>query len=64
MRSIMLSSVIRIHRIYIFLGLPDPLIRCMDPGDPATKIVRKTYCYVTSFGLFVFNLLKTSFKKY
>ncbi len=30
------NSVFRIHRIHVFLGLPDPLVRGMDPDpDPA-----------------------------
>ncbi len=39
---------IRIHRIHMFLGHPDPLVRGMDPDpDPSiiyhhAKIVRKT----------------------
>jgi hypothetical protein len=51
----------------MFLGLPDPdpLVRGMDP-DPSTvssfyqqeKILKKNldfYCFVTSFGLFIFE---------
>ncbi len=60
---------IRIHRIHMFLGLldpdPDPSVRGMDP-DPApdldpsiTKQKSKknpnSYCFVTSFWLFIFE---------
>jgi hypothetical protein len=58
----------------MFLGLPDtdPLVRSMDPGpdmDPsiASKNSKKnldSYCFVTSFGLFIFEkLCKCTFKK-
>jgi hypothetical protein len=63
-------------RIHMFLGLPDPdpLGRCMDPNpnpapDPSiTKQKNKknldSYCFVTSFGLFIFEkLCKCTFKK-
>ncbi len=46
----------------MFLGLPDPdpLFRCMDP-DPDLSIMKQkklkksidSYCFVTSFGLFI-----------
>ncbi len=49
---------IRIHKIHMFLGLPDPdpLFRGMDP-DPSIIKQKKyaknidSYCFVTSFGL-------------
>jgi hypothetical protein len=53
---------IRIHRIQMFFGLPDSdlLVRGMDP-DPDPSIIKKnskknldSYCFVTSFGLFIF----------
>ncbi len=54
---------IRIHRIHMFLGLPDPdpdpIVRGMDP-DPS--IIKQngtknldSYGFVTSFGLFIFE---------
>ncbi len=48
---------IRIQRIHMFLGLPDPFVRGMGPGSfyHQAKIVRKSldsYCFVTYFGLF------------
>jgi hypothetical protein len=40
-----LESVFRI-RIHMFLGLPDPLVRCIDPDpDPALD----SYYFVTLF---------------
>jgi hypothetical protein len=44
----------------MFLGLPDPypLVRGMDP-DPDSSIIKQnkknldSYCFVTSFGLFI-----------
>jgi hypothetical protein len=51
---------IRIHRIHMFLGPPDPdpdsLVRCMDP-DPSKNSKKNldSYCFVTSFGLFIFE---------
>ncbi len=64
---------IRIHRIHMFLGLPDPdpLVRGMDP-DPDPSIIKQknskknfdSYCFVTSFGHFIFGkLCKCTFKK-
>jgi hypothetical protein len=46
-RSVLQIRRIRIHRIQMFLGLPDPLVRGMDldPASfyhPQAKIVRKT----------------------
>ncbi len=62
---------IRIYRIHMFLGLPDPdsLNRGMDPDpamDPDPSIILllssknsknnlDSYCFVTSFGLFIFE---------
>jgi len=67
----MSGSVFRIHRIHVFLGLPDPdpLVRCMDPDpdpaldpDPDPSIIKQIYkkniyfyCFVTSFWLFIFE---------
>ncbi len=56
---------IRIHRIHMFLGLPDPdpdpLVRGVDP-DPDPSIIKlnnkktlDSYCFVTSFVLFIFE---------
>jgi len=58
---------IRIHRIHMSLGLPDPdpLVKSMDP-DPDPSIIflsssknskknLDSYCFVTSFGLFIFE---------
>ncbi len=58
-------AVFRIHRIHVFLGLPDPnpdpLVRGMDPDpdpalDPDPSIIKQKskknldfYCFVTSF---------------
>jgi hypothetical protein len=63
---------IQIHRIHMFLGLPDldPLVRCMDP-DPDPSIIKQNskkkldaYYFVTSFGLFIFEKrCKCTFKK-
>ncbi len=69
---------IRIHRINMFLGLPDPypdpLVRGVDP-DPdhsisllsSSKNSKKnldTSCFVTSLGLIIFeNWCKCAFKK-
>jgi hypothetical protein len=45
----------------MFLGLPDPdpLVRGMDPDpDPSIKYSTKnldSYCFVTYFGLFIFE---------
>ncbi len=55
-------AVFRIHRIHMFLGLldPDPLVRGMDP-DQTSKNSKKnpnSYCFVTSFGLFIFEKKK------
>jgi hypothetical protein len=58
----------------MFLGLPDPdlLFRGMDPDlDPDSSLGMKnskkklnSYCFVTSFGLFIFEkLCKCTFKK-
>jgi hypothetical protein len=61
----------------MFLGLPDPdpypLVRCIDP-DPDPSISKQkskenldSYCFVTSFGLFIFeneeNVLSKSNKQ-
>ncbi len=57
---------IRIHRMHIFLSLPDPdpLVRGMDPDpdpSPATHQAKNSkknldsYCFVASFGLFIFE---------
>jgi hypothetical protein len=50
------EAVFRIHRIHMFLGLPDPvpLIRGMDPDpDHQAKKLEKldsdSYCFVTFF---------------
>jgi hypothetical protein len=51
-----------VYRIHMFLGLSDPypLVRGMDP-DPSiilTKYLKKnldSYCFVASFGLFIFK---------
>ncbi len=55
---------IRIQRIHMFLDLPDPdpLVRGVDP-DPDPSIIkqnskkksRDSYCFVTSFGLLIFE---------
>ncbi len=54
---------IQIHRIHMFFGLPDPdsLVRGVDP-DPDPSIIKQngkktldSYCFVTSFGLFIFG---------
>jgi hypothetical protein len=52
------KAVFRIHRIHMFLGLPDPvpLIRGMDPDTAPDHQAKKleildSYCFVTSFGL-------------
>jgi hypothetical protein len=53
-----------IHWIHIYLGLPnpDPLVKGMDP-DPSFILLSSSknskknldsYCFVTSFGLFIF----------
>jgi hypothetical protein len=63
---------IRIHRIHMFLGLPDPdpLVRSMDPDlttDPSimekSKKKLDSYCFVTSFGLFIFEPTKSNKQK-
>jgi hypothetical protein len=58
---------IRIHLIRMFLGLPDPLVSGLDQDpdpdpDPDPSIIKqnikkklKAYCFVTSFGLFIFD---------
>jgi hypothetical protein len=55
--------VFRIHRIHMFLGLPDPdpFVIGMDL-DPDSSIIKQTskknldsYCFVTSFGLYIFE---------
>ncbi len=56
--------VFRIHRIRMFLGLPDPdpLVRGMYP-DPDLSIIKQkigrkpsdSSCFVTAFGLFIFE---------
>jgi hypothetical protein len=42
---------IRIHRIHVFFGFPDPdpLIRCMDSDPDSSIIVQKSYYFVTLF---------------
>ncbi len=65
-RIIQSAAVLRIRRIRMFLGLldpdPDPLVRGMDP-DPSispkqnSKKNLDSYCYVTSFWLFIFEKL-------
>jgi hypothetical protein len=57
---------IRIHRIHMFLGLLNPLVRGMDPDpdpalDPDPSIIKQeskknldSYCFLTSIGLFMF----------
>jgi hypothetical protein len=56
----------------MFLGLsppdPDPLVKGMDPDPSVIKKNRKksldSYCFVTSFGLFILEkLCKYTFKK-
>ncbi len=60
---------IRIHRVHMFLGLPDPypdpLVRGVDPDpDPSIILLSSSknskknldsYCFVTTFGLFIFE---------
>jgi hypothetical protein len=63
------AAVFRIHRIHMFLGVPDPdpLVRCMDPDLSSSEKSKKnlaSYCFMTSFGLFIFEKwCKCSFKK-
>jgi hypothetical protein len=57
------SSVFRIHRIHMFLDLPDLdlglLFKGIDPDPSVISINSKknldSYCFVTSFGLFIFE---------
>jgi hypothetical protein len=60
-------------RIHMFLGLPDPkpLVIDMDSDpDPLLSSSKNnknldSYCFVTSFGFFIFEILcKCTFKKY
>ncbi len=60
---------IQIHRIHMFLGLPDrdpdPLVRGIDPDQnpaPDPSIIKQkskknfdSYCFGTSFGLYIFE---------
>jgi hypothetical protein len=59
-----MKAVFRIRlRIHMFLGLPDPdpLVRSMDPDPSIIKQKSKKnlefYCFVTSFGHFIFEKL-------
>jgi hypothetical protein len=59
---LMVPAVFRNHQIHMFFGLPDPLVRGMDldpdPSISASKNGKKnldSYCFVTSFGLLIFE---------
>jgi hypothetical protein len=61
---VMLKQVFRIRiRIHLFLGLPDPdpqvriwiRIRILPSSSKNSKKSLDSYCFVTSFGLFIFE---------
>ncbi len=65
--GIRIRSRIRISRINMLLGLPDPLVRGTDPAPiilSSSKTSKKNLCFVTSLWFFILEkLCKCSFKK-